>query len=127
MRRQCGTIDSRHSEDVVGTVWMDIDTEAREEHWRLLYRESKTEIVVDVSQVRVMYKEATRNDRIEFKVLHETDWLWRTEQFIVGRRDYEQDEDEDEVEIWGRGEGGEKEERGVKGLSVGDGGRVGTG
>lgn len=38
----------------------------------------------DVSQVRVLYKEATRNERIEFKVLHETDWLWRTEPFIVG-------------------------------------------
>lgn len=41
-------------------VWMDIDTEAREEHWRLLYRESKTEIAVTYHK----YEYCTRKQRV---------------------------------------------------------------
>lgn len=45
---------------------IDIDTEAREERWRLLYRDCRSG-----SAVRVYYKEAMRKERIEFEVLHE--------------------------------------------------------
>lgn len=47
-------------------VMVNIDTEAQEERWRLLYRGCRY-----VSRVRVWYKEATRKERMEFKVLHE--------------------------------------------------------